>query len=318
MPEYGRVLFDRIAWVNASDLPSKHKHLLLVLASHDGPNGVFPSLSLLERETSLSRSSIIRVLANLESLNLVERRRRVVENSQEPTSTMYELKIPAIGSVTVNLPNAGSVTQTLQVVSPRPYGSVTLTPELLKVTTKPEQLTPAPPPPASPPPPDAGGYVSSEVRAPEVGEEAPEQPQATLPGLPPDPEPKARRRGARAPAKAKSKTGANGAEKRPIPDTPHARVVDAYFIAFESARGDKPAFGAIQGRAIRSLVDTVGEDRAIECIQSVYSGWWKDKVSIVDIARDPDKYCGAPKSKSKDSSPFADIPLTDPTKFRMT
>ena len=76
-------------------------------------------------------------------------------------------------------------------------------------------------------------------------------------------------------------------------------VRNAYFEAFESARGEKPLFDSADGRAIHRLIDKCAGDatRAVGIIRKVYApgSWWRDKATIRTIATDPQK-CTSPAS----------------------
>lgn len=99
-----------IAWAFEQRLANPTaKLVLLALADHADGNGLcWPSISRLEQRTSLSRSSVIRALAELEQLRLIERTRR------GPTSNSYLLP---------------SVTVTPEKCQPDTSGSVSVTPK---------------------------------------------------------------------------------------------------------------------------------------------------------------------------------------------
>jgi hypothetical protein len=70
-------------------------------------------------------------------------------------------------------------------------------------------------------------------------------------------------------------------------------VTAAYFEAFESARGEKPLFDGAEGKAVQRLLKKCDgdADRACEIITKTYAAtnWWRDKTTILEIARDPQK-----------------------------
>jgi hypothetical protein len=75
-------------------------------------------------------------------------------------------------------------------------------------------------------------------------------------------------------------------------------VVDCYFSEFESARGSKPVFGAKEGKAVKSLIESAGGDpvRACEFIKNAFAtDWWRDKATILKIANDPSQFASKPK-----------------------
>lgn len=91
----------------------------------------------------------------------------------------------------------------------------------------------------------------------------------------------------------------SGSPKPPKPD-PHPRyheVVEAYFAAFEAARGSKPVFDGADGPAVnRLLARMFGDaDKAIAVIRAAYADAFKARnATIRTIATDPSKYLGAP------------------------
>lgn len=106
-----------VAWAFEQRLANPSaKLVLLALADHADGNGMcWPSLARLEQRTSLSRSSVIRALADLESRRLIVRTRR------GQTSNCYHLP-----SVTVTLPG---VTMTPPECHHDTSPSVTVTPK---------------------------------------------------------------------------------------------------------------------------------------------------------------------------------------------
>ena len=81
----------------------------------------------------------------------------------------------------------------------------------------------------------------------------------------------------------------------------HAEVVEAYFGAFEAARGSKPVFGGAEGTAVRRLLEAVGgdADRAITIVRSAYEPgrFGRDTATIRTIASDPSRFIGAPAGR---------------------
>jgi hypothetical protein len=99
-------------------------------------------------------------------------------------------------------------------------------------------------------------------------------------------------------------------EKKPAPhgdgksehvDSGFKAIVDLYFAEYEAARGDKPAFGGREGKAIHKLIVTLKtHDRVKDAIRGCYGDpWWRTRASILDISKDPSKYIG---SKGKTTS----------------
>lgn len=93
------------------------------------------------------------------------------------------------------------------------------------------------------------------------------------------------------PKARKSKAAKPEASKHPR----FNEVVKAYFVAFEEAIGDRPAFSSLDGKRVNELLAKVGDDadRAIAIIQNAYADRFKAKnATITTIALDPSKYLG--------------------------
>ncbi|HEY0464994.1 MAG TPA: hypothetical protein VGC79_12325 [Polyangiaceae bacterium] len=70
-------------------------------------------------------------------------------------------------------------------------------------------------------------------------------------------------------------------------------LVALYFELFERVRGVKPTFDGQDGKAIQSLLAKCGgAEKASKAITDAYRSWWKDKVTIRDIAKQPSKFIG--------------------------
>lgn len=91
----GRDLIDRCNWIVDADLSAAQKLVLMVLARHDGPNGIFPSRATIARKAGLSLSMVKRVLNELEAMGLIRRHARFEEGSRENTTSLYFLTLPA-------------------------------------------------------------------------------------------------------------------------------------------------------------------------------------------------------------------------------
>ncbi len=107
------------------------------------------------------------------------------------------------------------------------------------------------------------------------------------------------------PAKAPRK-----ARPKPTPEAdPSAfkRVVDAYFQAFEQARESKPAFGAVEGRHVKRLIERVNGDvdRAVEAIRGAFSEprWARERGDIAEIAAAPNRFLGRAAGQATDIRP---------------
>lgn len=97
------------------------------------------------------------------------------------------------------------------------------------------------------------------------------------------------------PAAAKPKA----VKKKPSAATPegleYLRCVDAYFVAYEKARGVKPIFTGADPRALRRLLDAMKGDaaRVILVIENAFTdAWWASRASLMTIAKDPARFEG--------------------------
>lgn len=82
------------------------------------------------------------------------------------------------------------------------------------------------------------------------------------------------------------------------------RVTSLYFGLFKETRGEAPAFGQREGKAVKDLVAAVGLERAESAIRSAFSdAFWKDRATICTIATDPSRHLGgaAPASAKRGS-----------------
>lgn len=81
----------------------------------------------------------------------------------------------------------------------------------------------------------------------------------------------------------------------PTATTGYPELVKSYFDAFEARRLSKPLFGSREGKAVKALLSASGGDvaRARCIIESAYRDqFWGDKVTILEIAKDPSKFIG--------------------------
>ena len=80
--------FERSKAIRGLDLPATHKAVLWALCSRSNKDGeCYPSLTTLARDAGLGRSTLCRVLAMLETDNLIQRRKGV------KPSTLYTLQL---------------------------------------------------------------------------------------------------------------------------------------------------------------------------------------------------------------------------------
>lgn len=126
---------------------------------------------------------------------------------------------------------------------------------------------------------ELGGVVQESL--PSAPTEPPTLPLAHEVALPT----KTRQRGKKAPATAKPK---------PAPRPDFRKVVESYYQHFTNARGEKPAFCAMDGKAINALLVSLGSfEECDRIIAAVYADkFWGSKATIQMIARDPSKFKG--------------------------
>jgi hypothetical protein len=107
---FGALLIDRVNWVVGAVLTIAQKMVLLVLAQHDGPRGIFPSRATIAREAGLSIAAVKRTLKELVTMSLVERTFRYEEDSRENTTSLYRLTlpIPSVGSARAPVGSQGT------------------------------------------------------------------------------------------------------------------------------------------------------------------------------------------------------------------
>jgi len=109
-----------IEWAFEQCLPNPScKLVLLALADHADKHGLcWPSIARIEQRTSLSRSSVIRALAQLEKLRLIVRTRR------GPTSNSYLLPSVTMTSKSAQIELSPGVTMT-----PKPSSEPSMKPK---------------------------------------------------------------------------------------------------------------------------------------------------------------------------------------------
>jgi hypothetical protein len=74
----------------------------------------------------------------------------------------------------------------------------------------------------------------------------------------------------------------------------HKELVDFYDVEFAKARGVRPKYGAPDWRAFAALRDQLGLDGAKDIIRrALRDRFWKGKVTIQDIAKNPSRFQGA-------------------------
>lgn len=111
-------------WITRGDTLANSRQKLIMYALLDRANDAgecWPSLATLCHDTELSRSSVVRTLAELETLGVIERERRT-SDSGDADSTLYRLTLSWVVSQRHHLVSErhnGSVTETLGVVSQR-------------------------------------------------------------------------------------------------------------------------------------------------------------------------------------------------------
>lgn len=82
-------------------------------------------------------------------------------------------------------------------------------------------------------------------------------------------------------------------EAAPLPG--YRELVDHYFATFERVRGTRPAgFGAREGKSAKALL-AIGLEEAKRRIDAAFAdSFWALKVTINNIAAEPDKFCPPP------------------------
>lgn len=83
---------------------------------------------------------------------------------------------------------------------------------------------------------------------------------------------------------------------KPTGKSDHQLLIDHYHDKFLVVRGAKPVVGGREAKAAKTLLDSVGRDlsRAIATIDNAYADqWWRDKVTILDIAGNPSRFITA-------------------------
>jgi hypothetical protein len=84
----------------------------------------------------------------------------------------------------------------------------------------------------------------------------------------------------------------------PRPQKPASRegfqaTVDLYHRLFVDARRRKPSYSPADFAAVNQMLDTHGLDGAREAIEGAFAdAFWKTKVTIRQIAKDPDRFRG--------------------------
>ncbi len=72
-----------------------------------------------------------------------------------------------------------------------------------------------------------------------------------------------------------------------------AKVNTLYFGLYSEARGEAPAFGPREGKAVKSLIVAVGAERAMSAIRAAFADtFWRGKVTITVISQDPSRFLG--------------------------
>jgi len=107
---FGTLLIDRVNWIVPAKLTYAQKIVLVVLAQHDGPRGIFPSRATIARESGLSIAAVKRTLKELVAMHLIERSFRYEEDSRENTSNLYKLTLPIsqVGSARTHVGSEGA------------------------------------------------------------------------------------------------------------------------------------------------------------------------------------------------------------------
>lgn len=74
----------------------------------------------------------------------------------------------------------------------------------------------------------------------------------------------------------------------------HQELIDLYDAEFAKVRGERPKYGAADWRAFASLRDQLGFECAKDIVRrALRDRFWKGKVTIQDIAKNPSRFQGA-------------------------
>jgi len=98
--------------------------------------------------------------------------------------------------------------------------------------------------------------------------------------------PTASRPSTKPPVKSSSKKA-----KTSTVDPRHGEVVTHWCESFQKARGCKATFGGREAGLIKQLIAKIGHDGAKATIDRAFAdSFWKDKITLVQLVSDPDKF----------------------------
>lgn len=97
------------------------------------------------------------------------------------------------------------------------------------------------------------------------------------------------------PKKPTTTTRKQRASKTPSDPTAHKQVTAQYFESFSAKNGRDPIFGGAEGAAVTRLLAKLKGDaeEARRRIVIAYTKHWRDSVTILDIAKNPDAFAVA-------------------------
>jgi hypothetical protein len=107
---FGTQLIARVNWIVGASLSMAQKMVLVVLAQHDGPRGIFPSRATISREAGLSIAAVKRTVKELVAMGLIERTFRYEEDSRENATSLYRVTLPLslVGSARPHVGSEGT------------------------------------------------------------------------------------------------------------------------------------------------------------------------------------------------------------------
>jgi hypothetical protein len=85
----------------------------------------------------------------------------------------------------------------------------------------------------------------------------------------------------------------------------HQELIDLYDVEFAKVRGERPKYGAADWRAFASLRDQLGFEGAKDIVRrALRDRFWKGKVTIQDIAKNPSRFQGAGRTVGSQQCEF--------------
>jgi len=110
-------------------------------------------------------------------------------------------------------------------------------------------------------------------------------------------------------SRKRARASAPRGSKDPVSESPeeaaqHKQLTKLYFESYEAARGSKPPFDSLDGKAVKDLLAKCGPEVAASAIQGAFNDdWWRGKTTIRDIAKEPAKFVGVKPAKANGRGP---------------